>query len=265
MADMKCPVCGYDRSRNPFRAPSLARIARTSTVFDRSEMVVRPKAEWDRLQAELASLRQELNSLRQERNRPQSRPAAQKSSPSPAPRPSSPVQPSAENRWRLKNDAILGREAAWYPEVVTVPSKLGGRPVTRLGPFALYNQSSIRRVIIAEGITALEAYSLGENPKLEAVELPSTLKTIERYAFWKNPLLHSVAISEGLERIDDCAFWYCKSLTEISLPDSLQKLGRQCFCYCENLRTVTFSRYWRGREAEIQAAGIDISKVRFRP
>lgn len=64
--------------------------------------------------------------------------------------------------------------------------------------------AAVKRIIIAEGITALSRNgNFGSFPNLSSVELPSTLKTIEYNVFKDCPLLNSIYIPENVSSLGD--------------------------------------------------------------
>jgi len=95
--------------------------------------------------------------------------------------------------------------------------------------------SSIRHVIIEEGITAIGAETFFECGAIETIEIPDTVQSIGMQAFVWCESLQSIRIPEGITTIPDSAFWACLSLKEIQLPSTLKKIGEDAFYSCESL------------------------------
>ena len=99
---------------------------------------------------------------------------------------------------------------------VTVPSTLGGYPVTNIGISAFANIGSITKVV-----------------------LPDTVEKISNFAFATCVSLKEIVIPEGVKEIGTCAFSTCSLLDGVILPDSLEVLGKSAFCACESLTEIT--------------------------
>ena len=95
---------------------------------------------------------------------------------------------------------------------LSIPSRLGGYPVKRIGADAFSLQTGITSVTIPEGITEIGDYAFSECDGLTKVVFPNSLTHIGGYAFY-----------------------YCMNLESINLPDTLQSIGLQAFIGCYGL------------------------------
>ena len=271
--DRICPVCGRDGSRDIAACPSLARLKKGAAILNQPKLAVRPQAELEKLEAELASLKKEkrrlqdkarkdkkeieeagrlLETLREENRRAQNRVAELErrlSEANQAPKAPQALKGGAttgwvwaavpdESLWYLIRDGLKRKEGARFPETVAVPARFGGQLVTKLGDFALHEQKEIRRVIVPEGIRELGKYSLCSNPRLEEISLPKSLRTIGEYACWNNPSLRAVNLPEGLVKVGDNAFSSCTNLREVKFPSTLKAIGRSGFWGCKALEKI---------------------------
>lgn len=127
-------------------------------------------------------------------------------------------------------------------------------------PWAEKN-SSIRKVVIEEGVTAIGACAFWQCDVL-SVDIPSTVTSIGNNAFYKSSVisvtipsgvktvgdsafrecanLSSVTVSEGVETIGQNAFRACASLPYMKLPVSIREVGNAAFFQCTKLTGVTF-------------------------
>ena len=160
---------------------------------------------------------------------------------------------------------------------VVVPSKIGGKKVTKIGDTAFkiienYNISPTK-IIIPEGITDIGQIVFYWCDKLESVELPSTLRNMytdvpafyicrslkeikvadgcKNYSAYdgvlynkdRSKLLYcpeaktSVTIYNGVKQIGDQAFMYSQ-IKSVTLPQTLKVISQQAFKECKNLRTI---------------------------
>ena len=146
---------------------------------------------------------------------------------------------------------------------------IDGNPVTdivvdKLNFTAFVGCHTLKTVVIEDGITVIEPYSLAECVNLKSVALPKTLKTIESNAFTGSGIeyivfpdslteigstafngctrLKNFKLPSGLEKIGYSAFANCDSLTEVTVPDSVTAIESGIFRECDNLVSVTFPK-----------------------
>lgn len=95
----------------------------------------------------------------------------------------------------------------------------------------------VKKCVIGEGITSLEAMVCGMQLNCAEVTLPSTIKNISHSAL-EECAFTTISLPEGLETIDMYAFFGSK-LTEVIIPSTVTKLGFSAFAYSEDLAKVT--------------------------
>ena len=98
---------------------------------------------------------------------------------------------------------ISGCEAG--VESVEIPSEIDGMPVTRIGPTAFY-ESSLKSVVIPEGVTTIKSGAFWHCKSLAEVKLPSTLTTIEGFAFNDCQSLETIEFPKSVTYIGNSAF-----------------------------------------------------------
>lgn len=101
-----------------------------------------------------------------------------------------------------------------------------------------YGCSSLKKIEIPEGVTAIPAHMFRECNYLEEVTFPSTLQTIGVYAFDGCTNLRIVEFNEGLTAIPDYAFRNCSNLAVVDIPSSVTAIGSYAFYNCLGLRIV---------------------------
>ena len=152
------------------------------------------------------------------------------------------------------NTSISGR--------ITIPSKLGGYPVTSIGDNAFQNCIYLKSITIPNGVTNIGEYAFSFCYMLTNISIPDSVTHIGCGAFsyngysdnlanWENNALYignhlisasvsgSYKIKDGTITIADYAFNSCTSLTSVSMPDSVRSIGEHAFSYCGKLTTIT--------------------------
>ena len=121
---------------------------------------------------------------------------------------------------------------------VTIPSKLGGKPVTSIGEYAFYSCSELTSVTIGNSVTSIGKCAFKNCSRLTSVTLPNSVTTIGDSAFYSCYEMASVTIGNKVTSIGDSAFVGC-DLTSVTIPDSVTNIGPSAFAYCSALKSVT--------------------------
>lgn len=130
-------------------------------------------------------------------------------------------------------------------EDLTIPSILGGVPVTAIDKQAFSSNSDLKTVVLPEGVKAIGDYSFYYCRNLVSITLPDSLESIGEWAFYSCGNLSSITLPNGLDYIGPLAFARCKSLTSITLPEEFEALQGQTFQGCSSLAQVALSQSLR--------------------
>ena len=112
---------------------------------------------------------------------------------------------------------------------ITIPSKIDGKPVTRIGDGAF------------EDCTGLTSITLG-----------NSVTSIGEMAFLCCTGLTSITILDSVTSIGACAFADCTGLTSITIPNSVTSIEDAAFDGCASLKDV----YYTGSKDEWKAISI---------
>lgn len=121
---------------------------------------------------------------------------------------------------------------------VSVPTTLGGRSVTSVGPYAFYDCRGLTSMSIPNGVTNISERAFASCTSLRSAEIPSTVENIGSYAFSGCTSLLSVTLPNGLRTISNSAFKRCKALTAITIPQAVTSIGNDSFEECTSLTSV---------------------------
>ena len=111
--------------------------------------------------------------------------------------------------------------------------------VKAIGMLAFYQQTSITKITLPEGVTELQGtfYNCYD---LETIILPDSLENIPPIAFQGCINLKSIALPPNLKFLGSMAFAECKSLISIEIPPKTKFVDTFTFRDCESLETISY-------------------------
>jgi hypothetical protein len=121
---------------------------------------------------------------------------------------------------------------------VTIPSKLNGFPVTRIGDRA-FNRAGLTQINLPNTLTSIGEYAFYGCWGLSQITLPDALTSIGGGAFSGCTGLTQITFPANLTVIGAVAFDGCRGLSQITLPDSLTIIGAEAFFGCTGLSQLT--------------------------
>ena len=130
---------------------------------------------------------------------------------------------------------------------VTVPSTIGGYPVTIIDELCFRYSTGITSVTLPEGITTIKygAFSGGSSnnrlTELATINLPSTLTTLGSHVFNGCSSLKTINLGNNLTALSDYAFNGCSSLETVNIGNNLITIGEYVFQGCSSLRSFAFT------------------------
>ncbi len=101
------------------------------------------------------------------------------------------------------------------------------------------SRSSIKEIIIENGVTSIGACAFWDCYNLTSIEIPDSVTRICYAAFRGCTSLTSITIPDSVTSIGSDVFRDCTSLTSITIPDSVTSIGNYAFSYCYNLTSIT--------------------------
>ena len=106
------------------------------------------------------------------------------------------------------------------------------------GGSPFYNQSSIKSVVINDGVTNIGVWMFSDCRSLSSIEIPDSVISIGEYAFSHCSSLTTIEIPDSVTSIGVFAFEYCSSLTSIEIPDNVTSIDEGAFYYCSSLTSI---------------------------
>ena len=140
---------------------------------------------------------------------------------------------------------------------ITIPSTLGGKPVTGIGDYAFescggltsvttpdsvtsigdaafHGCSALTSVTIPDSVTRIGDWAFEDCSELTSVTMGNGVTIIGGYAFSGCSVLTSVTIGNGVTNIEYNAFEGCSALTSVTIPDSVTRIGDYAFEGCND-------------------------------
>lgn len=99
--------------------------------------------------------------------------------------------------------------------------------------------SSLKMIIIGEGVDEIADNAFYNFKSLEAVVLPESLEKIGNFAFYDSRSLVYVNFPSELKSIGEYAFLNCQSLYITELNDGVENIGLGAFMDCSSLKYMT--------------------------
>lgn len=110
---------------------------------------------------------------------------------------------------------------------------------TELNPAPWHQyRAEIRRLDLADSLTAIGAMAFYDCSAITAVELPRKVKTVGAMAFAGCSAMTTITMPR-VTALGDYAFSRCFALENAVLPDGLTHMGSAVFYRCQSLKTVT--------------------------
>ena len=122
---------------------------------------------------------------------------------------------------------------------VTIPSTLGGYPVTKISDFAFQGCNSLNSVTIPDSVTSFgDEVFVGCN-YLTSISFGNNLKYMGYAPFYGCKSLKNVILPDNLILVPMLAFYECTSLESIIIPDGVTGIGDSAFAGCSSLTSIT--------------------------
>ena len=121
------------------------------------------------------------------------------------------------------------------PTVLVIPAYVNSFPVARIGVDAFKDQTTIRTVILCNGIEEVGGFN-GCN-SIEKIEIPTSVTKIGDYGF-ANCGFYKFDIPSQISSIGYGAFEGCRLLTQVNLTNSVTSIGGSAFSGCTGLTSV---------------------------
>ncbi|NLF27818.1 MAG: leucine-rich repeat domain-containing protein [Clostridiales bacterium] len=122
---------------------------------------------------------------------------------------------------------------------LTLPTVLGGYPVTYIGMGAFSFCQSLTGIVFPDTLVGLQQNSLYACTGLTDVYLPDSVEYIQACSFTYCQSMRSIRLPPGITLIDEGVFLNCLSLETIEIPDGVTNIAQYAFAGCSSLGRVS--------------------------
>lgn len=145
--------------------------------------------------------------------------------------------------------------------LVIVPEKIEGKSVTAIGDKAFYENHSITKVLLPEGIESIGKAAFAKCAYVEYIFLPSTVREVGEGAFANMNNLKELRFPHGVELIASKVCKNCISLESIYLPKDVQIEG-DSLSGCAQLKLIYgYDEATRKYACEHDYTYVDLNRV----
>ena len=123
---------------------------------------------------------------------------------------------------------------------ITIPSELGGYPVTKIGSYA-FSMSLFTSIVVPNSVTTIGDYAF-DYSDIVSIKLSENITKIKENTFEGCEYLKSIDIPKNVTKISKNAFDGCESLQEITIPKNVEKIGFRALSYCYSLKSINVDK-----------------------
>lgn len=123
-------------------------------------------------------------------------------------------------------------------ETITIPLSFNGGVVNSVGSRFLEGNTTVKKVIIPDGIDTIDNEAFAENEYVEEVEIAGSVFNLGTRMFYRCTALKKVTFNEGITEIPDECFNQVEALETIELPSTVKRIGNNAF-FMSNITELT--------------------------
>ena len=135
---------------------------------------------------------------------------------------------------------------------ITIPSKIDGKPVTRIGDGAFEDCTGLTSITLGNSVTSIEDAAFADCTGLTSITIPNSVESIGHDAFLGCTSLTSINVARGnnyysgnngvlfnKKKTELIRYPEGKSQTSYTIPNSVTSIGEMAFLCCTGLTSIT--------------------------
>ncbi len=127
----------------------------------------------------------------------------------------------------------------WYFRRSSIKTVIIEDGVTSIGDYSFYYHQEIISVTIPDSVTEIGEYAFKYCSNLENIRIPDGVTVVSSSTFAHCSKITSITIPNSVTTIEELAFFACYSLTDIIIPDSVILIGESAFESCRKAQSIT--------------------------
>lgn len=127
-------------------------------------------------------------------------------------------------------------------EEVVIPASLGGNPVTEIGEWAFFDNSSAKKISLPDSVRSIGYGAFSTCYALEEIDLGEGIEVIGTSAFSDCIKLEKITLPESLTVLGNASFYGCSKLKEITIPSKITVINNATFSDCYALTKVNLGK-----------------------
>lgn len=121
---------------------------------------------------------------------------------------------------------------------IVLPGEIDGKKVTVIGEYGLYENKTVEKVTIPDGVTIIGNKAFENCTSLKEVEFSETIESFGNSVFYNCDSLEYVELPANTTNIGSSMFSDCDNLKEIVIPKEVTDIEMYAFSGCESLERI---------------------------
>lgn len=134
---------------------------------------------------------------------------------------------------------LSSNDVPWKSNASSVKKVIINNGITNIGVSAFSGCSNLTNITIPKSVSKIERWAFSGCKNISNIVLPDTLVSIGDNAFRGCDSLKSINLTNSITNIGEYAFFGCESITSITIPSSLSCIENNTFMSCSGLTTIT--------------------------
>lgn len=124
----------------------------------------------------------------------------------------------------------------WYNVRSSITKIEVAAGVTAIGNYAFFGHEALKNVSLPAGLTSIGACAFSST-SIQSIVFPETITGIGNEAF-AGTFIEEIIIPNGVTAISTGAFFACDKLTSVTIPGTVKTIGPNAFASCGNLTGI---------------------------